>query len=286
VSELRERECPLLEPALLPPGQALAFPEFHKENTKMELAADARAGGTGGEPTVSPAQLAQRLGLPASNLRLLARSLTHRSYVNEHADVPEDNERLEFLGDAVLDFLVGAWLYNRYPEMAEGDLTRMRSALVRTEQLAAFARDLDLGSAMRLGRGELQGGGRERSALLCATFEAVTGAVFLDQGIEAAREFVLPFLRRTAEEIVLQPDIYDAKSRLQEWAQSRRLGIPRYETRSAEGPDHAKTFVVEVYVNGDLAGTGSGPNKQVAAQNAAAGALAQRDLDYGGGIDG
>jgi ribonuclease-3 len=252
----------------------------------MELAADERAGVPSGEPTISPAELAQRLGLPPSNLRLLARALTHRSYVNEHADVPEDNERLEFLGDAVLDFVVGAWLYNRYPEMAEGELTRMRSALVRTEQLAAFGRELDLGSAMRLGRGELHGGGRERAALLCATFEALTGAIYLDRGIEAARDFVLPLLARTADEIVLQPDIYDAKSRLQEWAQSRRLGIPRYETRSAEGPDHAKTFVVEVYVNGELAGSGAGPNKQVAAQNAAADALSDRDLGFGTGTDG
>lgn len=252
----------------------------------MELATDARAASAPGEPTVSPAELAERLNLPPSNLRLLARALTHRSYVNEHADVPEDNERLEFLGDAVLDFVVGAWLYNRYPEMAEGELTRMRSALVRTEQLAEFGRQLNLGPAMRLGRGELHGGGRERPALLCATFEALIGAIYVDRGLEAAREFVLPLLQKTADEIVLQPDIYDAKSRLQEWAQSRRLGIPHYETRSAEGPDHAKTFVVDVYVSGELAGTGSGPNKQVAAQNAAADALLQRDLGSSLGADG
>jgi ribonuclease-3 len=252
----------------------------------MELASSARVGSVAGEPTVSPAELAERLGLPTSNLRLLARALTHRSYVNEHADVPEDNERLEFLGDAVLDFVVGAWLYNRYPEMAEGELTRMRSALVRTEQLAAFARELDLGPAMRLGRGETHGGGPERPALLCATFEAVVGAIYLDRGIEGVRHFVVPLLARTADAIVLQPDIYDAKSRLQEWAQSRRLSIPRYETRSAEGPDHAKTFVVDVYVNGDLVGTGSGPNKQVAAQNAAADALLQREVDSALDADG
>src|SRR5512139_3482084 len=106
----------------------------------MGLASNAGTTSSAGEPTVSPAELAERLGIPPSNLRLLARALTHRSYVNEHADVPADNERLEFLGDAVLDFVVGAWLYNRFPEMAEGDLTRMRSALVRTETLAEFAR--------------------------------------------------------------------------------------------------------------------------------------------------
>src|SRR5512144_2997587 len=190
----------------------------------MELNSPPGNAGPAEEPSVPPAELAQQLGLRSSNLRLLARALTHRSYVNEHADVPLDNERLEFLGDAVLDFVVGAWLYNRFPEMAEGDLTRMRSALVRTEQLAAFARELGLGPAMRLGRGELQGGGRERPALLCATFEAVVGAIYLNNGIEAVRNFVFPLLEKTADEMVLQPDIYDAKSRLQEWAQSRRLG--------------------------------------------------------------
>ncbi len=114
----------------------------------------------------APADFARRLGLPFGDVLLLSRALTHRSYLNEHSEALEDNERLEFLGDAVLDFVVGAWLYNRYPEMPEGDLTRMRSALVYTEQLAVFGRMIDLGGAMRLGRGEAQAGGRERSALL------------------------------------------------------------------------------------------------------------------------
>jgi len=115
-----------------------------------------------GEREESPAALVQRLDLPLTNLLLLTRALTHRSYINEHPEALEDNERLEFLGDAVLDFIAGAWLYNHFPEMAEGELTRMRSALVCTEQLAEFARALDLGSAMRLGHGEEQAGGRQR----------------------------------------------------------------------------------------------------------------------------
>lgn len=223
----------------------------------------------------TPQALAQRLNLPFRDLRLLTRALTHRSYVNEHPDVPQDNERLEFLGDAVLDFVVGAWLYDHFPEMAEGQLTRMRSALVRTEQLAAFARQLNLGPAMRLGRGELNGGGRDRDALLCDTFEALVGALYLHGDIPAVRAFVVPLLEQAADDLVLQPDIYDAKSRLQEWTQANKLGIPRYETRSANGPDHAKTFIVDVYIQGKVAGTGSGPNKQAAAQNAAAAALVQ-----------
>src|SRR5512140_1606819 len=126
-----------------------------------------------GDKNESPAGLAKRLGLPFKNLLLLTRSLTHRSYINEHPEALEDNERLESLGDAVLDFVAGAWLYNHFPEMAEGELTRMRSALVCTPQLAEFARALNLGPAMRLGHGEAQAGGRERDVLLCATFEAL-----------------------------------------------------------------------------------------------------------------
>jgi ribonuclease-3 len=231
------------------------------------------------QESLSPQEVAKRINYKYPNIRLLTRALTHRSYVNEHPEVPEDNERLEFLGDAVLDFVVGAWLYNRYPEMAEGQLTRMRSALVRTEQLAEFARQLNLGPSMRLGRGELHGGGRQRLALLCATFEALIGALYLQGEISAVRDFIFPILEKASDGLLLQPDVYDAKSRLQEWAQGHKLGIPQYETRSAEGPDHAKTFTVDVFVNGTLSGSGSGHNKQIAAQTAAADALSKVD-DY------
>jgi ribonuclease III len=222
----------------------------------------------------SPGQLAERLNLPfGDDLRLLTRALTHRSYVNEHPDVPSDNERLEFLGDAVLDFVVGAWVYNHYPEMAEGDLTRMRSALVRTETLADFARRLNLGQAMRLGRGELQAGGRGRDALLCATFEAIVGALYQCKGLDIARAFVMPLLEPAADQIVSQMTSIDPKSRLQEWTQAQGLGIPRYVTALADGPDHAKTFDVEVHINGKCLGKGSGPSKHIAQQYAAQNAL-------------
>ena len=138
----------------------------------------------------TPQKLAKRLGLDFCDYLLLSRALTHRSFLNEHPEAIEDNERLEFLGDAVLDFLVGAWLYNRFPEMAEGALTRLRSALVRTEQLADFALKIDLGNAMRLGRGEAKSGGRQRLALLCATFEALIGALYLDQGVNAVMDLL------------------------------------------------------------------------------------------------
>jgi ribonuclease-3 len=221
----------------------------------------------------SPAQFAERLGLAFSNLSVLTRALTHRSYLNENSSAVEDNERLEFLGDAVLDFVIGAWVYHHCPEMAEGDLTRMRSALVRNEQLAEFARQLRLGRALRMGRGEAASGGRERDGLLGSTFEALIGAIYLDGGLPAVEGFMEPLLDGVRERVIMRAEIYDPKSRLQEWAQSEKLGTPRYVTVSAEGPDHAKVFEVEVRIKDQTYGRGVGPSKQVAAQVAAQTAL-------------
>ena len=221
----------------------------------------------------SAADLAGRLGLHFSNLHLLVRALTHGSYVNENPNALEDNERLEFLGDAVLDFVVGAWVYNRFPEMQEGDLTRMRSALVRTDMLAEFARHIDLGPALRLGHGELSSGGRQRDNLLCATFEAVIGAMYLDSGISTVEKFIEPLLSIFTDKVIGHDEMYDPKSTLQEWAQSKKLGTPRYSTIDAKGPDHAKTFIVEVQLNGKAYGQGAGSSKQAAAQMAAQAAL-------------
>jgi len=226
-----------------------------------------------GDREESSAELAQRLRLPLKNLLLLTRALTHRSYVNEHNEALEDNERLEFLGDAVLDFVTGAWLYNHFPEMAEGDLTRMRSALVCTEQLAEFARALDLGPAMRLGRGEVQAGGRQRDALLCATFEALVGALYLQNDVAAVQRFVHPMLESVGENSLVQLEIQDPKSRLQEWSQAQKLGIPKYGVVLISGPDHARVFDVEVQIDGKTVATGSGHSKQLAERAAAQAAL-------------
>lgn len=221
----------------------------------------------------SAADLAKRLGLDFTNLHLLVRALTHRSYVNENPSAVEDNERLEFLGDAVLDFVVGAWVYNHFPEMPEGDLTRLRSALVRTDTLAEFARQLDLGTALRLGRGELASGGRERDNLLCATFEAFIGALYLDDSIPTVEKFIEPLLTEASDKAVSHVERYDPKSTLQEWAQFNKLGTPHYTTVDSTGPDHARTFTVEVHVNGKVFGQGEGSSKQTAAQKAAHKAL-------------
>jgi ribonuclease-3 len=226
----------------------------------------------------SPQDLARRLGLRIKDWLLLSRAMTHRSYLNEHPETLEDNERLEFLGDAVLDFVVGAWLYHRYPEMPEGDLTRMRSALVHTEQLANFASQIDLGRAMRLGRGEDQGGGRQRPALLCDAFEALIGAIYLDGGIAAINEFLEPLLIEASEDILLHNKNEDPKSLFQEWAQSQGMMAPSYVTRNSFGPDHSKTFQVEVLLNGESYGFGEGPSKQSAAKGAAEQALIKLGL--------
>jgi ribonuclease-3 len=185
----------------------------------------------------------------------------------------EDNERLEFLGDAVLDFVAGAWLYNHFPEMAEGELTRMRSAMVCTEQLAEFARLFDLGSAMRLGHGEDNAGGRQKDVLLCATFEALVGALFLESDISTIQHLVHPLLEQVSEHLALSSDSRDPKSRLQEWSQGQRMGIPKYVTVSIIGPDHMRMFEIEVQINGAAYGRGSGHNKQAAERAAAQAAM-------------
>jgi ribonuclease III len=219
----------------------------------------------------SASELSRRLNLPFSNLSLLTRALTHRSYVNENPKSTEDNERLEFLGDAVLDFIVGAWVYHRFPEMPEGDLTKLRSALVRNDQLAAFARKLNLGHALRLGRGEYITGGSYRDVLLGSVFEAVIGALYLDSGLGSVDAFVNPLLEEARESILTK--IHDPKSQLQEWAQAQKMGSPHYHTTAMTGPDHARVFEVEVIINDNVVGKGRGTSKHAAQHVAATDAL-------------
>lgn len=213
---------------------------------------------------------------------LLQRALTHRSFINETRDfLLADNERLEFLGDAVLDFVIGEYLYNRFPEMREGALTNLRSALVRQETLASLAIDLNLGSYLLLGRGEADSGGRERPATLCAGFEAVIGALYLDQGLAAVQVFLMPMIEPILPRLVARAEQKDAKSRLQEWSQSELQATPRYQTISEAGPDHAKVFTVEVIIDGEVYGVGQGQSKQKASQQAADDAWA-RAQEIGG----
>lgn len=227
-------------------------------------------------------ELEAHLGLHFKDKSLLLRALTHRSYLNENVGtVLEDNERLEFLGDAVLDFLVGAYLYHRFPEMKEGELTSLRAALVRTETLADFAREIKLGHFLLLGLGEADSGGRERNPLLCAAFEALTGAIYLDQGLEAVRKLTEPLIGPSLTNIMDESLHIDAKSEFQVWAQAHFNITPRYVVTGSAGPDHAKSFTVEARVGEKVWGEGNGRSKQSAAQAAATDAL-QRVEAMGG----
>ncbi len=227
------------------------------------------------------ADLEQTLGIAFADKSLLQRALTHRSYLNEHPDFPfEDNERLEFLGDAVLDFVTGEYLYHRFPELREGSLTSLRSVLVRRETLARFARHLDLGSCLLMGHGEAESGGAQRPAILCAAFEALVGALYLDQGLDAVRSFVEPLIEPVVARTLREELDKDAKSRLQELAQGRLRRTPRYATVAESGPDHAKEFTVQVTIGGVVYGRGRGRSKQQAAQVAAQDAL-ERFIEEG-----
>lgn len=226
----------------------------------------------------TPQEFAERIALPINDVLLLNRALTHRSFLNENPEALEDNERLEFLGDAVLDYVVGAWLYHHFPEMAEGDLTRLRAALVKTEQLAHFGNQIGIGRALRLGRGEEENGGRKRKAMLCGAFEALVGAVCLDSGMGAVENFVAPLLDTAVVEILQEQRDKDPKSLLQEIVQAEGKPAPSYKVVAENGPDHAKTFKVEVFANGELLGSGVGSSKHEASMSAAQDAL--KNLAY------
>jgi ribonuclease-3 len=206
---------------------------------------------------------------------LIQRAFIHRSYVNESGDESDllDNERLEFLGDAVLTYVVSEDLYRRYPDLNEGPLTSIRSALVRREMLARLAMRLQMGDYLLLGHGEEESGGRQRPATLCAVFEAVVGAIYMDQGITGVHNFVLPMMRDELERVEQDALNKDPKSRLQEYVQSTKGVTPKYRTLESTGPDHAKTFVMRVNVADQMIGVGAGRSKGEATQQAASMAL-------------
>jgi ribonuclease III len=208
---------------------------------------------------------------------LLLRALTHSSYANEHLSdggTPiEDNERLEFLGDAVLDFVAARWLYHHFPDLDEGRLTSLRAALVRASTLAQFAESINLNDHLRLGKGEAESGGRHRANILSDAFEALMAALYLDQGFEAVSAFFEQMIENIAPVVLNENLDRDPKSQLQEWSQANLSVTPRYKVVSAEGPDHAKIFTVEVWLGSEVAAIGSGSSKQVAEQMAAREAL-------------
>jgi ribonuclease-3 len=219
-------------------------------------------------------EFAARNRLAFQNRGLLRAALTHRSYLNEHAEVDwEDNERLEYLGDAVPDFLLADYLFEKFPNASEGELTGLRAALVRRETLSRLAVRLGIGQSLLMGHGEVETGGRTRSATLCAAFEALVGALYLDQDLTAVSDWVLPMMQVEMSGARTEVEDKDPKSRLQERAQAALGVTPRYRTISAVGPDHAKVFLVQVSIGDTVYGEGEGPSKQLAAQSAAMDAL-------------
>ncbi len=217
--------------------------------------------------------LEDKLGVEIGDYALLGTALTHRSYINEHEDVTEDNERLEYLGDAVIDLIVAEYLFRRYVGMAEGEMTALRAALVRAETLAKFALAVGIDEGLRLGLGEMENGGRQRTATLCAAFEAVIGVVYLDAGFGAARAVVERMIAPELDHILAGDLHKDARSEFQVWAQATFNSTPRYDVIHVEGPDHERQFTVQVSVDGEVWGEGIGRSKQAAAHAAARVAL-------------
>ncbi len=209
-------------------------------------------------------RLLERLGYAFREPQLLTRALTHRSAAGDH------NERLEFLGDAVIELVVTEWLFRTLPDRSEGELTRLRARIVRRESLADYARELALGEALRLGGGEMKSGGRHRDSILADGFEALLGALYLDGGLEECRRCLVAIVGPRLDGLAQAPTTKDPKTRLQEWLQGRGLPLPDYEVVRTEGVEHAQRFVVACRTGG-LHPTvhGSGSSRRRAEQDAA-----------------
>ncbi len=225
------------------------------------------------ETTITLDELQQTIGISFHDVSLLNQAFYHRSYLNEARHIKQSNERLEFLGDAVLSLLTSEFLYTQYPNLAEGTLTNIRSSLVKTKSLADVAESLHLGDLLMLSKGEEESGGRRNHSLLADCFEALLGAIYLDQGIEQARSFLSRYILPKAQHIIETKSYIDFKSLLQEIVQQESKMSPTYRVAKSEGPDHNKTFWIEVLVGDKILGTGVGKSKQEGEQQAAANAL-------------
>ncbi|HUT67962.1 MAG TPA: ribonuclease III [Dehalococcoidales bacterium] len=229
------------------------------------------------------ADLQEILGVTLKKPALLEQALVHSSYVNENpAIVSGHNERLEFLGDAVLDFVVADKLYQDFPDLAEGEMTKLRAELVRRDTLARVARSISLGDFLYMGKGEEASGGRNKALNLAGAMEAVIAAVYLDRGTEITREMVVRLLAEEWERVVSQGTGADYKSKLQEVAQARFQMTPAYRLVDEAGPDHDKRFTVEVKVGAEVLGKGTGKSKKLAETEAARAALERIDKGFTG----
>jgi ribonuclease III len=218
------------------------------------------------------------MGLPAREGSIYELALTHRSYAFEQNEPPPHNERLEFLGDAVLDLIVTDLIFRTRPEMAEGDLAKLRASVVEGRTLAALARSMGLGAHLRLGKGEEASGGRDKTSLLEDTFEALVGAVYMDRGLAYLNEVLVPVFSSLVNDSLKNGSGYDSKTALQEQVVRDRGSRPTYRVASS-GPDHDKKFVAHVYVTEELYGVGTGSSKKAAEQVAAREALERLELE-------
>ena len=227
------------------------------------------------------AALPETLGVIFNDLSLLEQAVVHSSYINETPGfVLVSNERLEFLGDAVLGLVIAEKLYQDFPDLTEGEMTRLRSALVRRDTLARVAEAIGLGNYLYLGKGEEASGGRQKPVNLAGAMEAVIAAVYLDQGSAVARDFILNVLGEELTKVIGRRAIADYKTQLQELIQSRQQLVPAYRIVEAVGPDHDKRFTVEVMVGDIVLGRGSGKSKKSAETEAARSALEQLSADF------
>ena len=225
-------------------------------------------------------QLLQNLNIKLSNTELLTQAFTHKSYVNEVSGHKiSSNERLEFLGDAILELVVTKQLFLDFPDKEEGELTPIRSALVRGKNLSKIARTLNLGQYLLLSNGEFKTNGQDKGYIIANLVEALIGAIYLDQGLDAASDFIMRFVYSTLPEIMEEKSYIDSKTRFQEIAQEKLNITPTYKLENSFGPDHSKKFTMGVYIEAEKIAEGQGSSKQKAEQDAAFNALKAKNWE-------
>lgn len=222
----------------------------------------------------------QRLGISFTDMEMLQQALTHRSYSNDVGREIPHYERLEFLGDVILDFLSADFVFTQFPDMAEGELTRLRAALVKTEALAQLGRLYGLGDHIRMSKGEAAAGGKMRASILCDVFESVIGTIYLQKGLDVVKAFITPLLIARKNVILDEAMNKDPRSRFQEWAQAVHFVTPRFEVLQVDGVAHLPDYTVGLYLADRLITTGNGQNKRAAAQDAAQNALLLVEIQH------
>ena len=223
-------------------------------------------------------KLQQNLAYQFQNIDLLTQALTHRSYLNENRNLKQSNERLEYLGDAVLELITSDFLFHQFPDLPEGELTSIRAKIVQTKSLAHVASQLKLGDYLMMSKGEIATGGKQNTSILADLLESIIGAIYLDGAIKPAKSFITHHILSHYQQIILKAQVEDYKSTLQEYVQSQGDIAPTYQVIDEKGPDHHKNFTIQVNYFSQPRETGSGPSKQIAQQLAAKNALEKLNI--------